>query len=354
MQHKVIKTITINILLFLSIFIMYGFTPTNIIEHDELIEYNGPIEHLAFNTLISFPDKALNNNNNSSVIDDEKITPSEFKKILQELYSNNYILINMKDVFFIENNIIFSRKIYLPKNKKPLILSFNNVSYKSSFQNNGEIDKIIVDNEGKFATYSTKQNIQNRIAYDNEFLPLLEEFILNNPDFSFNNAKGIIFLTVNNGILGYHIDPKNNSSRKDQKRLLELIRRLKISGWEFGSNNYEFVTDNSLTDIQFIKNISLWNKYTSPIIDNTTYYCSPYGKKIDNFNFLQILNDNDFRVFFHDSFTTNLEIKNNSLFMARKFVCGQTIRNNPEKFVDLFDCKKIYDFNHRKTPYPNN
>ena len=257
MHLKTTKIVLLNIIIILSIFALFGFTHTNT-DIDKLIEYNGPIEHLTFNTLIAFPDKALDKNNtNSTIIDDTKITPTEFKKILQELYSNNYVLINMKDLFFIEKDTVFHKPIFLPKNKKPLILSFNNVAYKSSFQNNGEIDKIIVDNDGRFATYSTKQNIQNRIAYDNEFLPILEQFILDNPDFSFNGAKGIIFLTVNNGILGYNIDPKNNHSRHDQKRIVELVRRLKISGWEFGSNNYEYVPDNSLSEIQFIKHISL-------------------------------------------------------------------------------------------------
>ena len=235
-----------------------------------------------------------------------------------------------------------------------MILSFNNVTYKSSFQNNGEIDKIIVDNDGKFATYSTKQNIQNRIAYDNEFLPILEQFIFDNPDFSFNGAKGIIFLTVNNGILGYNIDPKNNSSRHDQKRILELVRRLKNSGWEFGSNNYEYIADNTLTEMQFIKNISLWKKYTIPIINNTIYYSSPHGINIEDSPIYQTLIDNNFRVFFYNDFTNNFEVKNNSIFMSRKLVSGKTIRNNESEFSELFDCKKIYDHNNRTTPFTNN
>ena len=353
MSKKTTKTILQFTLIFLLIFISFGYTikPNN--EDTLLLEYNGPIEHLSFNTLIHFPEKALQQNNeNSTLIDETKITPYEFKKILQQLYSNNYILIKMKDLFKIENNTIITTPLLIPKNKKPLILSFENVTYKSTFKTNGEIDKIIIDNDGKFATYSTKQNIQNRIAYDNEFLPILEEFIHNNPDFSISNAKGIIFLTVNNGILGYHINPKNNSSRHDQKRITELIRRLTVCGWEFGSNNYEYTLDSSLSEMQFTKNINLWNKYLTPIIDSSIYYSSPYGKNIDH-NQLEILKNNNFKVFFYNDFSNKLEIKNNSIFMTKKFVSGHTLRHNQDDFKELFDCKTVYDHNQRNTVYPS-
>lgn len=352
MQKTTIKQINKIIMLFLSIFLIFGFKTPETNTRENLVEYNGPIEHLTFNTLISYPEKALDKNNENSTMNDEtKITATEFKKILQELYSNNYILIKMKDLFKIEDNNIIFTPLFIPKNKKPLLLSFDNVSYKSSFKNNGEIDKIIIDNNGKFATYSTKQSIQNRISYDNEFLPILEDFIENNPDFTHNNAKGIIFLTINNGILGYNINPKNNSSRHDQKRILELTRRLKICGWEFGSNNYEYKPDNSLTNMEFTKNITLWNKHLTPIIDTTHYYSSPYGKLIENNEQLQILKDNNFTIFFYNDFTTKLEIKNNSIFMSRKPVCGLSIRNNYNDFNELFDCKKVYDHSIRTIPF---
>ena len=352
MHHQINKIFICILLLFLSIFTLYGFKNNTNTTTPSTIEYNGEIEHLAFNTLISFPEKALNKtNDNSTILDETKITPNEFKKILQELYSNNYILISMKDLFIIENNTIVFKPILIPHNKKPLVLSFDNVTYKSSFKNNGEIDKIIIDNEGKFATYSTKQNIQNRIAYDNEFLTILEQFVFDNPDFSNNNAKGLIFLTINNGILGYQINPKSNSSRRDQSRITELIKRLQKSGWEFGSNNYEYIQDDTLSTMQFIKNITLWNKYLTPIISTTPYYSSPYGHYLDNQDQLSILKDNNFKIFFYNNFNCNLQIKNNAIFMSRKFVSGSTIRNNQEEFHKLFDCKKVYDYNNRTVPF---
>ncbi len=350
MYKYLIKITNVIMLIFITIFVILGAS-----QEIELQEYNGTIEHLNFNTLISYPDKILNQENqNSSIYDETKITPSEFKKILQELYSNNFILISLSELYFIDNNIIYPKKLLLPKNKKPLVLSFNNVTYKSSYQNTGEIDKIIIDNEDRLATYSTKQSIQNRIAHDNEFLPILESFIQDNPSFSFNNARGIIFFTINNGILGYKINNKNSSSKHDIKRVSEIVRRLKNLGWEFGSNNYDNSSDFALNEIEFINNICLWKKHISPIINSTPHYSSFNGENITiDETKLKVLLDNNFYSFFYDSNTPNLTIKNNYLLMSKKRVDGNSLRNNPEIFTDLFDCKKVYDNQTRLIPYPN-
>lgn len=351
MLKRHIPNITVIFVFFLSYFIILGSTPNKFLE-----EYNGVIEHLTFETLISFPEKALSDKNkNATLYEDTKITPTEFTKILQELYSNNYILISLKELCFIENNTLYSKTLFLPKNKKPILLSFNNITYKTSYLNSGEIDKIIIDNNNQFATYSTTQNIQNRIAHDNEFIPILEQFISNNPNFSHNNARGIIFFTIENGILGYNIDSKNASSKHDIKRVTEIVRCLKNKGWEFGSNNYNTTPDISLNQIEFINNITKWKKSISPIITDTPYYSSLTEDNITlDTEKLKVLIDNKFKFFFFDNNTPFLSIKSDHLQMSRKKVNGFNLRNNSDIFTNLFDTKKVYDNQHRKTSYLNN
>ena len=185
----------------------------------ELYNYDGEIFSLSFNTLMAFPEKALGDNNNlSASFDESKITTTEFKNILYELYKNNYVLISTNQI--IDSKTLEQIPLKLPKNKKPILLVFDNVSYKSNYQNLGEIDKIIIDRNNNLATYTTKKSIQDRVAYDNEFILILENFIKQFPDFSFNGAKGIIFLTGENGILGYNTNHKNASSKYESKRVI--------------------------------------------------------------------------------------------------------------------------------------
>jgi hypothetical protein len=302
---------------------------------------------------MSFPEKALDSkNNNSTIFDETKITPDEFKNILEELYKNDYILININHLFFIENNVIYPSTLLLPKNKKPVILSFNNVSYKSSCQNLGGIDKIIIDRNNQFATYTTKKSIQDRVMHDNEFIPILESFINYHPDFSHMSARGIIFCTGENGLLGYETHSKNSSAKHETKRVFEIVNKLKYNGWSFGCNNYKYVYEDTLTDLQFAKDLSLWQKEIQTIIGHTPLYAYPYGThSTTNDSKQQILLNNNFKIFFTNSMKTSLTLFKNILLMTRKPVNGITLRNNYEDFSELFNCEKVYDHTNRTIPY---
>ncbi|MGN0961372.1 MAG: hypothetical protein ACI4PF_04145 [Christensenellales bacterium] len=352
MSNKV-KVIILNFFcILLSSIFLFGFTmPTN----ELLIKYEGEIEHLAFNTLMAFPDKALDPKNNlSSSYDESKITPIEFENILNELHKNDYILIDIEMLYTIENNVIRKEDLYLPKNKKPIILSFDNVTYKSSYQNLGNIDKIIVDRNNNLASYTTKKSIQDRIQYDNEFMLILENFINAHKDFSYNNSRGIIFLTGENGILGYNTCAKNSSSKNESKRVSEVIHKLKNLGWKFGSNNYSYKDENTLSDIEFAKELSLWDKEIKGLVGTTPLYAYPYGISSNNDNKNKLLIDNGFQVFFiTNNEKPNITLKDNTIIMSRREINGNTLRNNTENLSNLFDCEKVYDHTNRTINFIN-
>lgn len=309
-------------------------------------EYTGLIEHLTFDTLMAFPEKALSPNNNYSAIYDEtKLTITEFQNILNELYKNNYVLINIYDI--IDKQTKEKKPLFLPKNKKPIVLSFNNVTYKSNYQNLGEIDKIIVDRNNNIATYTTKKSIQDRVQYDNEFVVILENFIKDHPDFSHNNAKGIIFLSGENGILGYNTNHKNASSKYEAKRVSEVIHKLKNLGWIFGSHNYTYTDENVKTDIEFAKDLSLWNKEIKPIIGECELYAYPLGIEINNNTKKELLIANGFNIFFSNGNESKLEIYGDLYYVTRRVINGKNLRENSNSFEHLFSCEKVYDHNNR-------
>ena len=312
------------------------------------------IEHLTFNTLMAFPEKALSDSNNlSSIYDESKITVNEFKNILEELYKNNFVLVDIYDIIDITNNTI--KQSNLPKDKKPLILSFDNVSYKSNYQNLGEIDKLIIDRNNNLASYTTKKSIQDRVQYDNEFELILENFIKKHNDFSFNNARGIIFLTGENGVLGYNTNHKNASSKYEQKRVSEVIKKLKSLGWRFGSNNYSYKSISTKNDLEFAKELSLWNQEIKSLIGDTNIFAFPYGEYSENnVSKLELLLTNGFKIFFTNSFENTITQSKDIFFMNRKEVNGNTLRNNSQQFENLFDCKKVYDNEFRKVKFNSN
>ncbi len=316
-------------------------------DNSNLTIYNGCVEVLTFNTLMAFPEKALDKNNSNSIAYDEsKLTTNEFLKILEELYKNNYILVDIFDI--IDNETLTLKTIKLPPNKKPIILTFDNVTYKSNYQNLGEIDKIIIDRNNNLASYTTKKSIQDRISYDNEFILIIENFIKKHPDFSFKNAKGIIFFTGENGILGYNTSHKNTGNKFESKKVSAVIKKLKNLNWKFGSNNYCYSSENSLNDLEFAKQLNLWNQEIKSIIGDTILYAYPYGihdeKSISK---QEILLSSGFKIFFENSMQNELKKYGNMIKINRKEINGKTLRNNVSELSKIFDCSNVYDFQNR-------
>ena len=320
-----------------------------LLSQNNTAEYTGPIEHLNFQTLIAFPEKTFNQNNTNSTIEEEKITTSEFTAILEELYRNNYILVDIFDIINPDN--LSQKKLTLPGNKKPIIFSFDNVTYRSNYQNLGGIDKIILDRNNNLATYTTKKSIQDRIQYDNEFIVILEKFITDHPDFSHNNARGIIFLTGENGILGYNTCHKNASYKYEAKRASEVIKKLKNNGWRFGCNSYTYSIDNTKTDLDFAKEISLWSKEPRSIIGDTPLYAHPYGVQDPSEKKLEILLSNNFSIHFQNSDSNDINFCNSHYVLNRKSVSGKTLRSGSDIFNHLFDSERVYDHNNRQISY---
>ena len=316
----------------------------------ELYNYDGEIFSLSFNTLMAFPEKALGDNNNlSASFDESKITTTEFKNILYELYKNNYVLISTNQI--IDSKTLEQIPLKLPKNKKPILLVFDNVSYKSNYQNLGEIDKIIIDRNNNLATYTTKKSIQDRVAYDNEFILILENFIKQFPDFSFNGAKGIIFLTGENGILGYNTNHKNASSKYESKRVSEVIKKLKSLGWQFGCNNYSYKLDSSLSDMEFAKDLSLWNAEVSPLIGTTNLYAYPYGENDENSSKQELLITSGFKIFFECGDPNPIQKVSDTYHFYYYKINGKALRENTQILDKLFTCQKVYDYHYRTVPF---
>ena len=316
----------------------------------ELYNYDGEIFSLSFNTLMAFPEKALGDNNNlSASFDESKITTTEFKNILYELYKNNYVLISINQI--IDSKTLEQIPLKLPKNKKPILLVFDNVSYKSNYQNLGEIDKIIIDRNNNLATYTTKKSIQDRVAYDNEFILILENFIKQFPDFSFNGAKGIIFLTGENGILGYNTNHKNASSKYESKRVSEVIKKLKSLGWQFGCNNYSYKLDSSLSDMEFAKDLSLWNAEVSPLIGTTNLYAYPYGENDENSSKQELLITSGFKIFFECGDPNPIQKVSDTYHFYYYKINGKALRENTQILDKLFTCEKVYDYHYRTVPF---
>lgn len=316
--------------------------------------YTKEVEHLFTHCLIAYPEIAFKQNNPmKNYYKADCITSSEFSKILDELYNNNYVLVKLNSCFSVDKNGIATKQaVKIPKNKKALVFSFDDVNYDSKKTGLGMVDKIILDSNEQLAS-QTLINDNIDIRYDLEFIPILEQFVKKHPDFSINNAKGVLNLTGYDGILGYRTSHTNTINRKQEiTKAQKVVNKLKQNGWEFASHSYGHYHMNKIDNSKFEKEINLWKNEVEPIVGKTSIYVYPYGEwqVFENGEICpkhKILQDAGFSLFCGvgmKNFYAYLPSKNHKvLFMDRKCVDGNTLNANREELMPFFTPKLVLD-----------
>lgn len=246
------------------------------------------ILHLSFPALISVPELAFEQKdpNVSETLAQKYLTVKEFEGILQQLYENGYMLIRMHDLANAE-------EVQIPKEKKPLILSQQNVNYDLRLNGKGFASRLIVGEDGKI--------INERVRTDGsvetgnmDVIPCVEEFVRKHPDFSYNGAKGVIGLTGYQGILGYRTAPffaqvEENpfvsqfgifDIEQEKQQVQPVIQALKDSGWEFACNGYSGSSYN--TDAEQVReDIKLWKEQVEPLTGPVDILLYPQGNDLN-------------------------------------------------------------------------
>jgi peptidoglycan/xylan/chitin deacetylase (PgdA/CDA1 family) len=340
---------------------------TTLATDQELIKYDGKIEHLFTHCLIAYPSLAFDKNNYMGTsYDRDCLTVTEFKRILKSLYNNDFILVKMSEVYKIENGKAYKKALYLPKDKKPLIFSFDDVNYDTKKLNRGMVDKIILDKNNNIATYTENPPSGEKISYDKEFINVLTNFINTHPDFSHNNAKGLICLTGYDGILGYRTDLIGINRQAEIKQAKKVVKALKEQGWEFASHSYGHYHMTKISDYWFNREVKRFSEEVETLIGKTQIYVYPYGEyEITNeigqkTNKHKMLEDAGFKLFcgvgkkyFFGYAPFNTEKENRVLFMDRKPIDGFSLRQHHKEYDHLFNSFKVYDHKNRVTLFPD-
>ncbi len=348
----------------LFVFLLICFTviqPTHqYVKAENDFYYTKDIEHLFTHCLLAYPEIAFSKNNEMREhYNTDCITHNEFKFILEELYKNNYVLVDINDCYSVENGVAKISAIKVPKNKKPIIFSFDDVNYDHKKLHLGMIDKLILS-DNKIKEY-TLINGKENITEDREFVCILENFIKKHPDFSLNGAKGTINLTGYDGILGYRTQKDNNINRTEEiKKAQEVVNYLKNNGWNFASHSYGHYHMKKISIEKFKKELDNWKNEVETIVGHTNIYVYPYGEWeiTDDFGNIsqkhKLLKDYGFKLFcgvgmkqFYSYLPFDKNIKEKSLFMDRKVIDGFTLKNRTNFLNPLFDSNLVYDYNYR-------
>jgi hypothetical protein len=310
--------------------------------------YDGVMYHIFFHALIAFPE--ISYAGGRSPLDEDCVTAAEFKRCLEQLHANGYALIDINETFEPgPDGRIRQKTVFVPEGKKPLILSVDDMVYDPSKMGLGMVDKLILDDRGRLASYTDLGGSGKVISYDNEILPILESFISLHPDFSIRGARGMLAMTGFAGIFGYRTDrlsPNRASEMEEAKKIVAAVKKL---GWTFGCHGYGHRDAAAISEWLLEDDTRKWRSEVENLVGATPIYVYPYGHYVaEHGPKYNILLKNGFRVMCGVSHRQIWEEQGDALFMTRLAIDGYSLRNYGEYLAPLIDCASVIDRQYRQ------
>lgn len=312
------------------------------------------INHIFFHTLVADNAKAFDTDYDASGYNMYMTTILEFKKMMEKMYEDGYVLVNMHDVakqVTAEDGTtkFVPGEIYLPKGKKPFVLSQDDVNYYEYMDGDGFASRIVLDENGK-PTCEMIQDDGTTVTGPFDLVPILDAFVEEHPDFSYKGTKGTLALTGYEGTLGYRTnDPDSPTYEQDKEAAKKVAKALIEDGWEFASHSWGHRNMQTISMSLFKTDTDRWLKEVSPLIGPTDIMIFPFGIDIETtmghyssekYAYLKEKGFNYYCGVFKEPW---MHIKDDYVRMTRRPLDGQAMLQFPERLADLFDVSSIID-----------
>ncbi|MDF2868521.1 MAG: hypothetical protein K0R05_96 [Anaerocolumna sp.] len=312
------------------------------------------ISHIFVHILVADTSKAFDGDYKQKGYNYYMTTISEFNEMLQQLYDQGYVLVKIHDVASKVKNddgteTFKAGDIMLPPDKKPIVISQDDVNYYEYMTGDGFARRIVLDKENNPTTEMVMEDGSVSIG-DYDMVPLIEKFVKEHPDFSYRGAKGIVALTGYEGALGYRTnDSSSPTYEEDKKTVKNIVVVMKEKGWEFASHSYGHRDMGKATYKFTVKDTDRWEKEVGSLIGPTDIYIFPYGIDIettmghyssDKFEYLKKSGFDYFCGVFKSPW---IQVQKDYVRMTRRPVDGQAMLEFPDRLKDLFDLSTIID-----------
>lgn len=276
-----------------------------IVYKEPLVKYEGPVHHVFFHSLIAYTDLAFDGDSRANGYNYWMTTASEFEKMLPELLERGYMLYDIEELIEQDpedSTKIKKKDIYLPEGRKPLVISIDDVNYYDYMKPDGFAERLVLDVDGRVANEIKNENGEYIISRKADVMPILDDFVKEHPEFSFNGAKGVIALTGYQGALGYRItDLEGEELEKAIEEATKVANKLKENGWRFACHSYthnQYFKNYTVTMAQLKYDTERWKKYIAPVVGDTNIYISPFGVRFKtNDERYRYLVDEGFNIF---------------------------------------------------------
>ena len=313
--------------------------------------YQGDIAHVFYHPVITEPKVAFTQEKNQAKGNfDWMITADEFKRSLNELYKHHYILINPHEAYDLKGKTVTRKELKLPKGKKPLILSIDDMNYYEYMRGHGYADRLVLDQKQHVVSETKDKNGKVTTSETNDIVPILNQFVKDHPDFSLNGQKGVVALTGYNGVLGYRTNELNNKDYLKRKKDAEkVVKAMKRDGWTFASHSWGHIDFANSSYDQIIRDTKRWKNEVEPIIGKTDLFIYPHGAQDRGSKAYQYLvRDEGFKFLAGVGPNNFTDIGNDSVYQDRVAIDGLNLYDFKYKLKPFLDPSKVYSEKDRQ------
>lgn len=329
-----------------------------------LVEYDGVVEHLFFHEVIAYPELAFNGNSMQRGYDQNMVTVGEFNKMLESIYENGYILVDLNDVWSEyaqeDGSVRMQRNtLMIPEGKKPLVLSFDDISFYEYMRHDGFMEKLIIGSDGEIWATGYDPDGNEVVSQDFTVVTILDRFVREHPDFSLDGVKGCIALTGYEGILGYRtqtdrdIDTEAFRMNRMQEvaRVRPVIQRLHETGWYFATHSFGHINLENASLDRVRDDAMRWLDEVGSLVGETQIFIYPFGTRLDGGDVYEtgpafrMYHELGFRIFASVGIEPFSRIKPDiaAVVCDRMHADGITLRGERGRYMKFYDASEVFD-----------
>ena len=196
---------------------------------------------------------------------------------------------------------------------------------------------------------------------DYDLVPILEKFIEEHPDFSYQGARATLAVTGDEGIFGYRINSgvKNSKGEDYYNQQVEgakkIVAALRDKGYEIACYTYGNIDYGKKSASEIQADIASWKMEIMPVVG--TLDTIVYAKSSDisatgaytggKYN---VLTEAGFRYFIGNGTNPSADVTSSYVRQKRIMVTGQYMAHTPTMYTNYFDAKAVLNSQRGNVP----
>lgn len=277
------------------------------------------------------------------------LTANQFQIMLEELYSNDYILVNPLDLIGMnDDSFLVEQNLIVPEGKKPLVIVIENLDYSASTYNLGTCHRLVTNEQGQVCGEYVDSVGQTIVSRNAEAIGILDAFVESYPDFSYNGVKGVISISGYESCFGYVVSEDEIDDRSGalssmgypipsfddadlitaQDNVRNIASILTNNGWLFASSTYGNINANDSDMNTIVSDTTKWMEQIEPLLGDVCMIVYPGGNYINGSDERAVyLKNNGFRVFYGIGSLPYYTYGSNYLYFDRAIINMNTLQN---------------------------